>query len=150
MIKSTYDKIGSAYIRLGKSESVGTLEVKGRIRYRKPTRVVPLKGMVLLDFDRDQKLVGVEIVGDKTIPQEIKDRSSISDATVKLEARAGALLDSSIEEGNEIYSALLGLGVMVVAVEVTYNDIVYRCNGRKVGAIIQASDIEILSSVGER
>lgn len=65
---------GAAYIYLTENRKgrVGTIEVQGYAKYRKPPESKKISG-VLLDFDEDKKLVGIELIGLEYLPEELKE-----------------------------------------------------------------------------
>jgi uncharacterized protein YuzE len=134
MITYKYDKkAGCGYISLGNHDGpVGTMEVSGRdrgavIRYRKPTYEEEFKGLILLDFNKEHQLVGIELVGNDLIPEKAKDST--------LSAKSGKKLHDCIAEANALHAMLYSQGLGSV-IHLNHNDIVYSCDGGDVDAII--------------
>jgi uncharacterized protein YuzE len=111
MITYTYDEeIRAAYIKIKEASRVGTLQVTGDIRYRKPAALAPLKELVILDFDENQELVGIELIGDR-IPLTTKGKSSFQKATLTLILKPGANPEEAALEVENLRNALKCQGI---------------------------------------
>jgi uncharacterized protein YuzE len=145
MITYKYDKsAGCGYISIGstsdgKRDPIGTMEVsaegKRNIRYRKPTYEEEFKGLVLLDFDVDQKLVGIELVGNSVIPEIAQKDSVLFGAYVEVNASPDKNLHECIEEANALHSMLHSQGIGNV-VKLDHGGTIYTCDGSDPDKII--------------
>lgn len=141
LITYKYDKeAGCGYISLGNHDGpVGTMEVSDRdrgavIRYRKPTYEEKFKGLILLDFNKEHQLVGVELVGNNLIPEKAKE-TSLCGAYIEVNAKSGKNLHDCIAEANALHAMLYSQGLGTV-IHLNHNDIVYFCAGGDIDAII--------------
>ena len=130
MIKHNYDsETESLYVTLDPyHDRVGTLEVQGDIKFRKPTEIVPFDGLILLDFTKEGALVGVEVVSSKCIPNNIKKPQPIRAAKVELTPRCGSSISDMSMEANSIHNSFMSSGVKV-EVSFKFNDELYISRG---------------------
>lgn len=128
MIRHTYDSEAKAlYVQLdGPQERVGTLEVKGDIKFRRPGKVVPFEGTLLLDFTEEGQLAGVEVLGSR-VPEGLAKPQPFSSAKVELNVGMTTLPDA-VREANSIYNALMSAGIKP-DVTFRFNGILYSANG---------------------
>ncbi len=129
MIRHIYDsEVKALYIYLDEPQDrVGTLEVKGDIKFRKPGKIVPFEDTLLLDFTEEGSLVGIEVLGNR-IPKCITNSQPLSAAKVELRVRPGASINDVMREANSIFSSLASTGIKP-EVSFTFNDSKYTSNG---------------------
>lgn len=129
MIRHTYDREAKAlYVQLdGPQERVGTLEVKGDIKFRRPGKVVPFEGTLLLDFTEEGQLVGVEVLGSR-VPEGLTKPQPLYGAKVELQVGSGASFHDVTREANSIYNSLKSSGIKP-DVTFRFNDDVWVSNG---------------------
>jgi hypothetical protein len=129
MIKHTYDPDAKAlYVYLADpQERVGTLEVRGDIKFRRPGKIVPFNGTILLDFTEEGALAGVEVLG-SCISENLSKPQPLSSAKVELKVKLGVSFDEVQREANSIYNSFLSTGVKS-EVYFTFNDKLYISKG---------------------